>query len=193
MRENIVEIENLYFNYGDFPAVKGVSFTVKRGEIFGLLGPNGAGKSTIIKILTTLLRPRLGRVRVAGFDVVKEPSEVRKRISLLMQERGADFFLNVYDNLYFYAGLHRIPRKERRTKIDELIDIFGLAEKRYASLDTLSGGLLRRMMIARIFLSEAEVVFLDEPTAGVDIKSRADFWKLLQLQFVHSSGIAELI
>lgn len=178
---NSIEVDRLTCRYGDFEAVRRVSFQVGTGDIFGLLGPNGAGKSTLINVLTTLKEPAGGRATVAGFDVVKDRSRVRRRIFLLMQETGADFFLNVYDNLYFYAGLQGIPRRERKKRIDEIIEIFGLGEKRNARLDELSGGLLRRLMLTRIFLSDAEVIFLDEPTAGVDLKSRVDFWKLLKL------------
>lgn len=180
-KPNSIEVEQLTCSYGSFQAVKQVSFQVEKGSIFGLLGPNGAGKSSLINVLTTLKEPAAGRAAVAGFDVVKERAAVRKRIFLLMQETGADFFLNVYDNLYFYAGLQGIPRRQRKKRIDEIVEVFGLGEKKNARLDELSGGLLRRLMLTRIFLSSAEVIFLDEPTAGVDLRSRVDFWKLLRL------------
>lgn len=179
--ENIIQTEDLGFSYGECQALKGISISVRRGEIFGLLGPNGAGKSTFINVLTTLLRPTNGMAIVCGFDTLKEPLEVRKRICLLMQERGLDYLLSLYDNLYFYAGLQGIPKSERRSRINELIDLFGLKHKRDASLASLSAGLVRRVMIARIFLSRAQVFFLDEPTAGVDLKSRKDFWDLLRM------------
>jgi ABC-2 type transport system ATP-binding protein len=181
MASNDIIVEGLHFSYGSCHVLRGVDLNARSGEILGLLGPNGAGKSTLINVLTTLLVPGKGRAWVGGYDVVKQSHEVRRRICLLMQQGGMDLSLNVYDNLYFYAGLQGIPRRERRARIDAALDIFGLGDKKSADVQQLSGGLFRRMMIARLLLSPAKIFFLDEPTAGIDVRSRGDFWRLLKL------------
>jgi ABC-2 type transport system ATP-binding protein len=164
----------------EFVAIKNISFFVKEGEIFGLLGPNGAGKSTTIKTLTTLIKPFSGTVKINGHDIRKETEKIRESIALLMQEHALDLFLTVYDNLKFYAMLERIPLKEMKAKIEEILNIFGLSEKKYSSLFSLSGGQFRRLQLARIFLSSVNIFFLDEPTMGIDIEGKEKFWNFLK-------------
>ncbi len=179
--ENIIEVEELVVKYGNFVALNKISFFVKKGEIFGLLGPNGAGKSTTIRTLTTLLKPFSGRIKIMGYDIIKESHKIRGKIALMMQEHALDVFLTVYENLYFYAMLEKMPRKERKSRISELLDLFGLADKRNSPVFALSGGQFRRLQLARTFLSSADIFFLDEPTLGIDIEGKEKFWEFLRL------------
>jgi ABC-2 type transport system ATP-binding protein len=175
-----LEVEDLVVEYGSLRAVDGVSFRLAPGEVLGFLGPNGAGKSTTIHVLATLLRPTRGRVRVLGFDAVRQAGEIRRRLGLVMQRSCVDVMLNVRENLYLYAGLHRIPVRERRRRIDEILELFGLADRADAAVHLLSSGLLRRVALARAFLADCEILFLDEPTAGVDPRARAAFHDFLR-------------
>ena len=175
-----IEVEELDIEFGPVHALRGVSFSLERGEVLGFLGPNGAGKTTTINVLSTLLRPTRGSARVLGFDVVRQAREVRRRLGLVMQRSCVDVMLTVYENLYLYAGLHRIPRRERREKIEELLELFGLEGKAQEPVQQLSGGLLRRVALARAFLADCEVLFLDEPTAGIDARGKAAFHDFLR-------------
>ncbi|HUJ31401.1 MAG TPA: ABC transporter ATP-binding protein [Candidatus Acidoferrum sp.] len=149
-------------------AVDGLSFAVPRGTIFGLLGPNGAGKTTLLKILSTLLQPTSGRVRIEGVDVVAEPLEVRRRISTVLQETAVEMFLSVRDNLLTFARFHGIESGEARRRADRVIELFGLAPEIDRKVQDLSGGFRRRVQVAKVFLVNTPVLFLDEFSTGMD-------------------------
>lgn len=175
-----IEVEGLTKRYGNLLALDNVSFEVKKGEIFGFLGPNGAGKTTTIHILATLLKPAFGSAAVFGVDVFKEPNKIRKLITLMFQADCLDSFLNVYNHLYFYTLLEGTRKAERKRRIEKVMKTLDLSSKAKASIFQLSGGLIRRLQLARIFLSEAELLFLDEPTLGIDIEGKIKIWNLLK-------------
>jgi len=149
-------------------ALDGVSFTVRRGEIFGLLGPNGAGKTTTIRILTTLLRPTGGRAIVGGKDVQLSPLEVRKQLCVVLQDNAVELFLSVLDNLRTFGRFHGMSKGELRKRMDHVLALFGLDEFRNTKAIDLSGGIKRRLQVAKVFLTERPIVFLDEATTGMD-------------------------
>jgi ABC-2 type transport system ATP-binding protein len=168
-----LEVENLsklYERRGEksVRAVDGISFSVPRGEIFGLLGPNGAGKTTLLKVLTTLLRPTGGAARIEGFDVVAKPLEVRKRISMVLQETAAELFLSVRDNLLTFARFHGLDSKTARTRADAVMEKFQIASYAEQKVQDLSGGSRRRVQVAKMFMIETPVIFLDEFSTGMD-------------------------
>lgn len=175
-----VEIENLFVNYSDFVAIKDVSIKVKNGEIYGLLGHNGAGKTTIINVLSTLKKINKGRIEILGYKLPKEGSKIRENITLLSQTNSLDTFLSVYDNFYFYSWLQKIPRKVRKTRILEIMEIFNLTEKKDAIVSSLSGGTYRRVQMAKIFLSDAKIFLLDEPTLAFDVVAKKNVWNFLK-------------
>jgi ABC-2 type transport system ATP-binding protein len=158
--------------YGSLVAVDHVSFSVEKGEVFGFLGPNGAGKSTTIKMLTTLLRPTSGKATVLGFDVVSEGGKIRPRIGVVQQEPSYEHALSVEGNLDMYGLLWNVPKKERKERIELLLDKFGLKEARKTKAPELSIGQRRRLQVAREFMHDSELMFLDEPTTGLDPQAR---------------------
>ena len=173
MIEHALEVEQLVKIYAsrgkpEVRAVDGLTFSVQRGIIFGLLGPNGAGKSTLLRVLTTLTRPSGGSARVMGFDVVKRPLEVRRRISSVIQETAAELFLSVRDNLLTYARFQGVEKSEARQRADALIEDFQLASEAERKVQDLSGGFRRRVQVAKIFLVDTPVLFLDEFSTGMD-------------------------
>ena len=173
MSEAAIEVENLVkvFQRRGAPelrAVDGLSFAVQRGAIFGLLGPNGAGKTTTLRVLTTLVRPTSGRVSVMGYDVVKQPLEVRRRIAVVVQESAAELFLSVRDNLLTYARFHGLSGTAVRTKADAVMEQFGLAPEALRKTQDLSGGFKRRVQVAKMFMVDTPVMFLDEFSTGMD-------------------------
>ncbi|MGZ4756228.1 MAG: ATP-binding cassette domain-containing protein [Acidimicrobiia bacterium] len=172
-----VEVDCLTKCYGEFVAVDAVSFTASKGEVFALLGPNGAGKSTTIKMLCTLARPTSGYARVAGFDVATRPKAVRRHIGLVFQEQTLDDQLTAEENLRFHAVLYRVPRAEVEERLARVLGLVGLAERRRDLVSTFSGGMARRLEIARALLHTPEVLFLDEPTLGLDPQTRALMWE----------------
>lgn len=174
-----IEVENVVKRYGDFEAVKGVSFNVKEGEIFGLLGPNGAGKSTTIRMMTTLIPITAGRVHVAGSNVAEDPDAVRCAIGVIPQALTSDPDLTVEENLSIYAKLYGVPRAERKRSIAEVLEAVDLLKWRAAQVKTLSGGMRRRVEIARGLVHNPRIFFLDEPTTGLDPVSRIAVWELL--------------
>jgi len=178
--ENVIEVNGLTKKFGDFVAVDNVSFSVRKGEIFGFLGPNGAGKSTTIKMLTTLLNPSSGSAKVCGYDVVKERDEVRGCISIVFQDRSSDWELTGRQNLDLHAGMYSMGKEERDRKIDEVLDLLELKGKEDIKLYNVPQALKRRFEVARGFMTSPEVVFLDEPTIGFDIKARMDLWKQIR-------------
>jgi ABC-2 type transport system ATP-binding protein len=174
-----IAVENIVKRYGTFEAVKGVSFSVNDGEIFGLLGPNGAGKSTLIRMMTTLVPITAGRAIVAGHDVAKEPDAVRRVIGVIPQALTSDPDLTVEENLSIYAKLYSVPRVQRDKNIQEVLEAVDLVKWRDAQTKTLSGGMRRRLEIARGLVHDPHIFFLDEPTTGLDPVSRIAVWEML--------------
>jgi ABC-2 type transport system ATP-binding protein len=173
-------VDDLVVRFGPLEAVGGVSFAVAPGEVFGLLGPNGAGKTTTIRVLTTLLKPTNGRALVAGFDVRKDSLAVRSRIGYIPQAISVDGALTAYENLDFYGRVSGVPRRERGARIDEVIAAMGLEPMLDRLARTLSGGMLRRLEIASALLNRPRVLFLDEPTVGLDPTARRTVWDRLK-------------
>jgi ABC-2 type transport system ATP-binding protein len=176
---NAIEVERIVKKYGDFTAVDDVSFQVKDEEIFGLLGPNGAGKSTLIRMMTTLIPITAGTARIAGYDVQKQPDAVRRVIGVIPQALTSDLDLTIEENLNIYAKLYDVPAKKRKAAIDELLELVDLTKWRTAQTKTLSGGMRRRLEIARGLVHSPQIFFLDEPTTGLDPVSRVAVWEML--------------
>lgn len=172
-------VEHIVKRFGDFEAVSDVTFDVQDREIFGLLGPNGAGKSTLIRMMTTLIPVTRGRAVVAGHDVTKNPDAVRHRIGVIPQALTSDIDLTVEENLSIYAKLYGLHKKEREKNIDELLHAVDLEKWRKAQTKTLSGGMRRRLEIARGLVHNPDIFFLDEPTTGLDPVSRVAVWEML--------------
>ncbi len=172
----VVETFNLCRRFGSVAAVSDASLTVNSGEIFGLIGPNGAGKSTLIKMLTTMLPPTSGRALVAGFDVLTQPGEVRKRIGYVPQLLSADGELTGYENMLLSSRLYLIPRAERESRIADALAMMGLSEVRDRLVRNYSGGMIRRLEIAQSTLHRPAVLFMDEPTVGLDPTGRHTVW-----------------
>ena len=179
--ERVVEVEGLVVRFGEVEAVAGISFEVGAGEVFGLLGPNGAGKTTTIRVLTTLLRPNEGSAFVAGHSVVRDGLAVRQSIGYVPQAISIDGALTAYENLEFYGRAMGVPRQERRERIEEAVDAMQLASFLDRLGRTLSGGMLRRLEIATALLKQPVVLFLDEPTVGLDPTARRLVWERLEL------------
>lgn len=175
----IIEVHDLVKRFSDNTAVDHVSFAVNEGEVFGLLGPNGAGKSTIIKMLTTLLPPTSGRASVVGFDVTHQPMAVRRSIGYVPQALSADGNLTGYENLLIFAKLYDLPRTQRTTKVREALAFMGLQDAADRLVRTYSGGMIRRLEVAQAMLHQPEVLFLDEPTVGLDPVARKAVWEHL--------------
>jgi ABC-2 type transport system ATP-binding protein len=180
MAEDIIEVKNLVHSFGDVEAVRDVSFTVKTGEIFSFLGPNGAGKSTTINVLTTLLPLQKGTVRVAGYDVARDQERVRESIGIVFQNEVLDRDLTVWETMEFHGRLYSIPREERRQRIDEMLRVVELEGKRNERTKNLSGGMKRRLEIARGLMTRPRVLFLDEPTIGLDPQTRLRMWEYIR-------------
>jgi ABC-2 type transport system ATP-binding protein len=174
-----IQVEHIVKKYGDFTAVDDVSFNVKEGEIFGLLGPNGAGKSTLIRMMTTLIPITSGRALIGNHDVAKDPDSARRMIGVIPQALTSDLDLTVEENLNIYAKLYDVPAKERKRSIDELLGLVDLTKWRDAQTKTLSGGMRRRLEIARGLVHHPKIFFLDEPTTGLDPVSRVAVWEML--------------
>jgi ABC-2 type transport system ATP-binding protein len=174
-----IDVRNIVKKYGDFEAVKGVTFDVAEGEIFGLLGPNGAGKSTLIRMMTTLLPPTSGTAIVNGFDVTKNANGVRESIGVIPQALTTDLELSVEENLIIFAKLYGVPREKRNKLITQLLEFVELTQWRHAQVKNLSGGMRRRVEIARGLVHEPRIFFLDEPTTGLDPVSRVNVWEML--------------
>jgi ABC-2 type transport system ATP-binding protein len=174
-----IAVENIVKKYGDFEAVKGVTFDVKEGEIFGLLGPNGAGKSTLIRMMTTLIPITSGKAFIGGYDVSQNPNAARHMMGVIPQAMTSDIDLTVEENMSIYAKLYGVPRAERERSIDELLEAVDLVRWRDAQVKTLSGGMRRRAEIARGLVHNPRIFFLDEPTTGLDPVSRVNVWEML--------------
>jgi ABC-2 type transport system ATP-binding protein len=177
---NSVEVENLVKRFGAFTAVDHISFQTRTGEVFGFLGPNGSGKSTTIRILCGLLHPTSGRATVAGYDVVESPELIRRNIGYMSQKFSLYADLTVFENLRFYAGMYGVPASELRGRIDWALEMAGLRGRESSLTGTLSGGWKQRLALGCAVLHRPPIVFLDEPTSGVDPLSRRLFWELIQ-------------
>lgn len=177
--EKAIQVVDIVKRYGNFTAVDGVSFHVAAGEIFGLLGPNGAGKSTLIRMMTTLLEITSGSAFVEGFDVGKEPDKARRSIGVIPQAMTSDGDLTVWENLSIYSKLYSIPADDREKSIDELLELVDLKQWRDAPARNLSGGMRRRLEIARGLVHRPRIFFLDEPTTGLDPVSRVAVWEMI--------------
>jgi len=175
-----IRVEQLTKKFGDLTAVDRLSFTVPSGELFGLLGPNGAGKTTTINLLATLLRPTSGSAEVAGFDVAKNRDDVRKSIGIVFQEPALDSQLTGRENLEFHAMMYGMGREDRRKRIDEVLGLVELAEKARVQVQNYSGGMKRRLEIARGLIHHPRVLFLDEPTLGLDAQTRRHIWDYIK-------------
>lgn len=180
MLRNIIQIDHLDHWYGDVKAVDDVCFSVKEGEIYSLLGPNGAGKSTVIKILITLLPVQKGSVHVAGYDVATQQEEVRRSIGVVFQGETLDRDLTVWETLEFHGRIYSLPRNMRRRRIDDMIALVELEGKRDVRIRHLSGGMKRRLEIARGLMTQPKVLFLDEPTLGLDTQTRIRLWEYIR-------------
>ena len=178
--ERIIEVQDLTVRFGDLAAVDGISFSVRRGEIFGFLGPNGAGKTTTIRTITTIQRMTSGRILVDGFDVDKDYLEVRRRIGIAQQHISLDKHLTVRQNIKQHALLHKIPRSEMDARIGRAVELLGLDEYMDRLVDELSGGWKRKTSIVCSMVHEPEILLLDEPTAGLDTMSRHVLWDLVR-------------
>ncbi len=180
MAMNVIEVQRLTRIFDGVVAVDHVSFEVEEGEIFGFLGPNGAGKTTTIKMITAVLRVTEGRVTVCGHDVVRRPTEVRKVVAVVPQENTADEDLTGYENLMLCSDLYEIPKSEGRKRAEELISLVELRDAAHRKVDTYSGGMRRRLELASGLVSRPQVLFLDEPTLGLDVQTRAAVWKYIR-------------
>jgi len=177
---NMIETKDLTKQFNGFTAVDHINISVKEGEIFGLLGPNGAGKTTTISMLITLLRPTEGTATVAGYDVKKDPDKVRKHIGVVFQDTSIDRYLTGYENMWLHGKLYNIPSNELKTRIKELLEFVELWDKKDVELRKYSGGMIRRLEIARGLLHTPDVLFLDEPTLGLDPHTRAHIWDYIK-------------
>jgi ABC-2 type transport system ATP-binding protein len=175
-----VVVRGLEKRYGDIEAVRGIDLDIPKGEVFGFLGPNGAGKSTTIKMLCTLVSPTGGSAAVAGHDVVRERDDVRKKIGLVFQETTLDDYLTAHNNLQFHGELYGVPKAELPGRVRKVMEMVGLWERKDSRVSTFSGGMKRRLEIARGLVHAPEVLFLDEPTIGLDPQTRATIWRYIR-------------
>ena len=174
--KSIIEVNNLSKNFKDLKAVDNISFTVNQGEVFAFLGPNGAGKTTTIKMLTTLLHPSSGKIKVNSFDPTKEPSKVRSSFGIVFQDPSLDNELTGYENMEFHGVLYNVPKNIRKERIEYLLKFVGLWERKDDPVKTFSGGMKRRLEIARGLIHHPKILFLDEPTLGLDPQTRNQMW-----------------
>ncbi|MDP2916915.1 MAG: ATP-binding cassette domain-containing protein [Dehalococcoidia bacterium] len=176
MPDYVIVVENLVRKFGDLAAVNDISFNVAEGELFGFLGPNGAGKTTTINILCTLLKPTSGRAFIAGYDVARQQSQVRQSIGLVFQDPSLDERLSAIQNMRFHAMVYNVPSRVRELRIEQLLNMMELWDKRNSEVRTFSGGMKRRLELARGLLHSPKVLFLDEPTLGLDPQTRNRIW-----------------
>ena len=180
MPDYAVSTDNIKKTFGELHAVNGVSIEVEKGEFFGFLGPNGAGKSTLIRMLTTVLKPSGGTAKVWGYDIIKEPVMVRRSIGVVPQAMSSDLDLTARENMDIYGKFYEVPKKLRLKRIEELLERVNLTKKADDLVATYSGGMRRRLDIARVLVHMPSILFLDEPTAGLDPQSRRVVWDMLQ-------------
>jgi ABC-2 type transport system ATP-binding protein len=172
----MIQVDGLEKTFGEFTAVAGISFAVRQGEIFAFLGPNGAGKTTTIRLLTTLLRPTRGTVKIDGIEPSAHPQEVRKRFGIVFQDPSLDGDMTAYENMDLHGILYHVPRKIRAERIEQLLQLFELWDRRKDQVKRFSGGMKRRLEIARGLLHTPKILFLDEPTLGLDPQTRNQLW-----------------
>jgi ABC-2 type transport system ATP-binding protein len=175
-----VLLENVYKLYNNVPVVNDLSFNIEAGEIFALLGPNGAGKSTTIRMLTTLTKPSQGRMEVAGYDVIRQPMLAKRNIGVVLQQISVDGDLSVWENMELHGRLHHIANPERQRLINQWLEYVELVDRRDSLVKTLSGGMKRRLQIARALLHQPQILFLDEPTVGLDPQTRRRLWEIIR-------------
>ena len=178
--QNILSVQSLTKKFNDFTAVNSISFDVEAGSIFAFLGPNGAGKSTTIKMLTTVLKPTKGEIRINGFNVLKEQDEARASFGIVFQDQSLDDELTAYENMTYHAVIYKVPKKERDERIRKALEIVGLWDRRKDFVKTYSGGMKRRLEIARALVHYPKILFLDEPTVGLDPQTRKAIWSHIQ-------------
>jgi ABC-2 type transport system ATP-binding protein len=176
----LIKIRNLVKKYGNLTAVDNLTLDINENEVFGLLGSNGAGKTTTIHMLATLLKPTSGTATVNGYDITNQPAKVRASIGIVFQAPSSDDMLTGYENLHLHAMLYSVPRHMRKQRIEEVLELVGLTERKYDQVKTYSGGMRRRLEIARGLLHKPKVMFLDEPTLGLDPASRESMWKYVR-------------
>ncbi|OUC08868.1 hypothetical protein RY27_06405, partial [Litorilinea aerophila] len=177
--ENVIEVRRLTRRFGDQIAVNGVSFSVRRGEVFAFLGPNGSGKSTTIRMLCGILLPTSGEGHVLGFDIVRHSEQIKQHIGYMSQRFALYEDLSVWENLEFYAGVYNVPRGQRRARLEELVAMAGLEGRKRQLAGQLSGGWKQRLALGCAIVHRPPLLFLDEPTAGVDPVSRRHFWMMI--------------
>ncbi len=180
MKNTIIEVKNLTKKFGNFTAVNGVSFTVEKGQVFGFLGPNGAGKTTSIKMLTTLLKPTGGQILLDGHDPVTNQTSVRRSFGIVFQDPSLDDELTARENMEFHGVLYKVPADLRKQRIEELLKIVELWDRRNDLVKQFSGGMKRRLEIARGLLHHPKILFLDEPTVGLDPQTRNHIWNYIK-------------
>jgi ABC-2 type transport system ATP-binding protein len=183
----MIKVENLKKSYGEVSALKGVSFEIREGEFFGLLGPNGAGKTTTISILSTILEPNEGKVTIGTFDLKNNPEQCKRTIGVVTQEIALYNKLSAYENLMFWGSLYDVPAPELKKRIAETLQLFGLADRQHDRIETYSGGMKRRINIASALLHRPRVLFMDEPTVGIDPQSRNLIFEVLEK--LHKEGM----
>ena len=177
---DIIHARGLTKKFDKFTAVRGIDLSIKEGEIFGLLGPNGAGKTTTLSMLSTLIPPTAGTASVNGFDVRKEPSKVRASIGFVFQDPSSDDLLTGRENLYLHALMYGVDMKDINKKMDDVLELVDLTKRQHERMRTYSGGMRRRLELARGLLHEPKVLFLDEPTLGLDPQTREHLWKYIK-------------
>jgi ABC-2 type transport system ATP-binding protein len=187
----MITLERAVKLYNRVPVVNELTLTIHSGEMFGLLGPNGAGKSTTIRMLTTLTTPSAGRLEVAGFDVVKQAQQVKRCMGVVLQQISVDPDLTVWENMEYHARLHHIPQPDRQRLIEQWLDYVELSDRSQSLVKTLSGGMKRRLQIARALVHQPQVLFLDEPTVGLDPQTRRKLWEIIR--DLHSKGMTILL
>jgi ABC-2 type transport system ATP-binding protein len=181
-----IEIKNLHKKYDNVHAVKGIDLSIKKGEFYGLLGPNGAGKSTTINSITSLVKPTSGEVKILGKDIVSDFRYARSQVGIASQELSNDWFFPLEELLYYQAGFYGITRKNSKKRIEYILEKLGLYEHRKKKMRMLSGGMKRRLQIAKALVHDPQILILDEPTAGVDVELRHDLWEYLKE--LHAEG-----
>jgi len=177
---NVIETKNITKNFDELVAVNSVNLKIKRGELFGLLGPNGAGKTTLLSMLSTILKPTSGTAKVNGYDIIKKPNEVRKSIGIVFQDPSLDDRLTGRENLQMHAALYKVPKNVREKRIDEVLELVELKDKANSLVRTYSGGMKRRIEIARGLIHYPRILFLDEPTLGLDPQTREHVWEYIK-------------
>lgn len=183
----MINVSNLKKSFGSIDALKGISFNIPQGECYGLLGPNGAGKTTTISILSSIIEPDEGEVKIAGYDLKKNPLECKRNIGVVTQEIALYNELSAYDNLLFWGGMYKVPKQELIVRIDETLNLLGLTDRKNDKVKTYSGGMKRRVNIASALLHKPKILFMDEPTVGIDPQSRNLIFEVVEK--LHKEGM----